>query len=238
MSIIKIRRMLYSLIVKLFALFAVLLCVVPVFMLVLLGINGSWEGLMPAWLDTMLLTLLAGSLSALAGLTWALFITEGLPIRFHDSMRKIVDVCAGLAPVVMGVLILLWMDEKLGVWRLLCALTMTTAPLATRHMLCALKEVQEPQRAAARALGASPVRIVLDVVLPAARRAMAAALLFAMARVCGQSSVILLLAGSRMLYLPQWVFHGGAQAFPAVLLLSITTVLLFAAGSVLNRTRR
>jgi molybdate transport system permease protein len=166
----------------------------------------SWQPLVLSFQVAALATLLCALLGTAAG---ALLASPRLPARAW--LEALITSPLVLPPTVLGyyALVALGRSSPVGrAWEAMTggsivftrtgaviAATLGGLPLAIRSTRAALEAVDPRLAQAARSLGATPLRALLTVQLPLARRGVAAGLVLAFARALGDFGVTLMVAG-------------------------------------------
>lgn len=173
-------------------------------------------GVLHAIVGTLEQLTLATALSVPLGLGAALFLAE-IGGRMARPVRTLVDAMTALPDIVAGLFILAFVILTLGVqqsgFMASLALAVTMLPIVTRASEAVLRLVPHTLREASYALGGSQWRMVLFVVLPAARSGLATAVVLAMARGVGETAPVLLTAGYSKVLNPN-PFHNWQTSLP------------------------
>jgi len=189
----------------------------------------GWGGIGHAILGTAMLVLIASLISVPIGVATAVYITEvrGKAVPY---VRFFVQAMSGVPSVVAGLFILVVMILN-GVLTQSAlagalALSILMLPTVARTAEEVLKLVPEDLRTGALALGSTRARVVLKVVLPAARTGIITATILGIARIVGETAPLLLTAlnnsqtvinpvNDPIAALPTYIFGYVAQPFPA-----------------------
>lgn len=209
----------------------------------------SKGGLLHAILGTVLMVGLATAVSLPIGILAALYVTE-VRGRLTPMVRFFVQAMSGVPSIVAGLfiyasLIISGVITYSGLAGGL-ALSILMLPTIARTAEEILRLVPEDLRTAALALGATQWRVVLFVVIPAARSGLVTAAILGIARVAGETAPLLLTAfGNRTVNLnpfegpisslPGYVFqqtllgtpNDGARAWFATMVLLVLIAILF-----------
>lgn len=173
-------------------------------------------GVLHAVVGTLEQLTLATVLSVPLGLAAALFLAE-IGGRMARPVRTLVDAMTALPDIVAGLFILAFVILTLGVqqsgFMASLALAVTMLPIVIRASETVLRLVPHTLREASYALGGSQWRMVLFVVLPAARSGLATAVVLAMARGIGETAPVLLTAGYSKVLNPN-PFHNWQTSLP------------------------
>lgn len=165
-------------------------------------------GIAPMIYGSLAVAVVALGLAVPLGLGAAVFIAEFLPVRFRLAVKTAIELLAGIPSVVYGLLGILvlrdWVYEGFQSFDPLSGDTLLTGGLLLAVMILptlislgddALRSVPASQRLAARGLGLNAAETVWHVSLPQARPAMAAAVLLAAGRACGEMIAVFLVVG-------------------------------------------
>ncbi|MCH9688682.1 MAG: ABC transporter permease subunit [Deltaproteobacteria bacterium] len=194
-----------------------LCAVVPVVLtlgLVSMLARGAWTeqglamppgGLAPAVMGTVLIAGLALLWAVPVGLAAAIYLAEFAPATWRRWLRPALELLAGV-PTVIYALLAVWVVVPaltrllpgLSVPRIVAAsmvLALMLVPTVVSLAEDALRTVPRQQREAALALGASRLRMLAYVVLPAAAPGIVAAVMLALARAVGETMIMTLVAG-------------------------------------------
>lgn len=219
----------------------------------------GWGGIGHAILGTFYIVLIATLISVPLGVGTAVYITE-VKGRFSAYVRFFVQAMSGVPSVIAGLFILtvLIFNGVLTQSVLAGALayTILMLPTVARTTEEVLKLIPEDLRTGALALGSTRARVVLKVVLPAARTGLVTATILGIGRVVGETAPLLLTAlsndqtvlnpiGNATSSLPVFIFEKVALPFPdavarawgAALVLLIIVGILFTIARVLSVRR-
>lgn len=168
---------------------------------------------MPVELQALLVSLKVSGAALLLllppGLVLALWLSRG-PSRGRTVVEALVMLPLVLPPVAVGVgLLALFGRDGLGAWLAAAGLQVVATwqgaalasavvalPVFVRVARSALDAVDPRLEAAAALLGASPVRVLVTITLPLARRGLLAGASLALARALGEFGATVLVAGS------------------------------------------
>jgi len=219
----------------------------------------GWGGIGHAILGTFYIVLIATLIAVPLGIGTAVYITE-VKGRFSAYVRFFVQAMSGVPSVVAGLFILTILIYNglfsQSVITGALAYTILMLPTVARTTEEVLKLIPEDLRTGALALGSTRARVVLQVVLPAARTGLVTATILGIGRVVGETAPLLLTAlsndqtvlnpfNSTTASLPVYIFEKVALPFPdavarawgAALTLLIIVGLLFALARVLSVRR-
>ncbi|MEH6524499.1 MAG: phosphate ABC transporter permease subunit PstC [Sneathiella sp.] len=173
-----------------------------------IGASGEF-GAVPLIAGTLLISVLALSISAPVGLLSAIYLTEYASDRTRAVIKPTLEILAGVPTVVYGFFAVLVVAPILrggGEWAgfavssesaLAAALVMgvMTIPFVSSMADDALVAVPRPLKEGALALGATHSEMVRQVLLPAALPGIMGGLLLAASRVVGETMIVVMAAG-------------------------------------------
>jgi phosphate transport system permease protein len=219
----------------------------------------GWGGIGHAILGTFYIVLIATIISVPLGVGTAVYITE-VKGRFSAYVRFFVQAMSGVPSVIAGLFILTvlifngFLTQSVLAGAL--AYTILMLPTVARTTEEVLKLIPEDLRTGALALGSTRARVVLKVVLPAARTGLVTATILGIGRVVGETAPLLLTALSNdqtvlnpisnaTSSLPVFIFEKVALPFPdavarawgAALVLLVIVGILFTIARVLSVRR-
>ncbi len=167
--------------------------------------------LMPALINTLLMTVLSLLIAIPLGLGAAIFLVEytGRNNRFVQVIRLTAETLTGIPSIVYGLFGLLFFVTALG-WRISLlsgALTLgiMIMPVILRTAEEALKAVPDSYREGSFSLGAGRLRTVFRVLLPAAIPGILAGIILSIGRIFGESAALIYTAGT-VAALPESLF--------------------------------
>jgi phosphate transport system permease protein len=163
-------------------------------------------GLLPLFIGTLKVVLVAMGFAIPIGVLAAIFASEFAPPRLREMLKPAVEVLAGIPSVVLGFFALIvmasWLQAVTGSSSRLNALNAGAALalgiLPTIFSVCedALRAVPRSYREASLALGASRWQTAWNVTLPAASAGVAAGILLGLARAVGETMIVLMASGN------------------------------------------
>ncbi len=189
----------------------------------------GYGGIAHALLGTVMIVLLAMLISVPIGIATAVYVTE-VKGRFRNYVRFFIQAESGVPSVVAGLFILtiLIFTGILSQSALAGALAyfILMLPTVARTSEEVLKLIPDDLRTGALALGSTRARVVLRVVLPAARTGIITATILGIARVMGETAPLLLTAltsdktvwnpiAEPIASLPTFIFFNVALPFPS-----------------------
>ena len=207
-------------------------------------------GMYAAMVGTLEQVALSLVMSVPLGIATAVYLNEArgwLP----RTVRTVVDAMSAVPTIVAGLFVYSMLVIRFGVDRsgiaAAFALSISMIPVVTRTAEVVLRLVPNGLREASLALGCTQWQTVKGVVLPTARSGLVTAVLLGVARVIGETSPVLLVAGSTnelnydplkdpQVSLPLFVFNqvrlpldqAVSRAFGAAVVLLVLVVVLFA----------
>lgn len=164
--------------------------------------NSKNVSLLPALLNTILMTFVTLLLAAPVGVSAAIYLAEYSKSRnpFVRLVRTMADTLSGIPSIVYGLfgLIFFVTTLKLGLSLLSGALTLTfmVLPLIMRTTEEALRSVPVSFREGSYGLGAGKLRTVFQIVLPSAMPGIASGVVLAIGRIVGETAALMYTAGT------------------------------------------
>lgn len=158
--------------------------------------------LLPAAVNTLVMTLLALLIAVPAGIGAAIYTNEYATRgnRFVAVVRLAAETLAGIPSIVYGLFGAIFFVRQLGCGKSVLAGALTLAvmilPLILRTSEEALKSVPDLYREGSFGLGAGRVRTVFKIVLPAAAPGLFAGVLLAIGRIIGESAALVFTSGT------------------------------------------
>ncbi|MDR2197453.1 MAG: phosphate ABC transporter permease PstA [Coriobacteriales bacterium] len=164
--------------------------------------NSVNVSLMPALINTVLMTLLALAFAVPIGLGGAIFLAEYARRgnRLVGLIRIAADTLAGVPSIVYGLFGLLFFVTMLG-WRMsllagACTLAIMILPLIISTAEEALRAVPDAWREGSFGLGAGRLRTVGRILLPSALPGILAGVILGIGRIVGESAALIYTAGT------------------------------------------
>ena len=240
-------------------------------------LSYSWQpvsevpkySILPLLLGTLKVTLVALLFASPLAIAAAIFTAEFASPRLREIIKPVIELLAGIPSVVLGFLALIilasWLQDTFQLDYLLNAINagiaMGLAILPVIYTVCedALTSVPRTYREASIALGVTPWKTALHVVLPAALPGIFAAMVLGFGRAIGETMIVLMASGNAAITsldftdsvrtvsatiaaeLGEVVFgsaHFHVLFFLGVMLFIITFVLNFAGDWVVNYLKR
>ncbi len=168
----------------------------------------AWEytsenvSMMPAIINTVLMTVLSLLIAAPLGIFAAVYLVEYAKRgnRFVSAVRVTAETLAGIPSIVYGLFGLLFFVTRLqwGMSLLAGAFTLAVMilPLIMRTTEEALKAVPDMYREGSFGLGAGHLRTVFSIVLPAAVPGILAGVILGIGRIVGETAALIYTAGT------------------------------------------
>jgi phosphate transport system permease protein len=162
--------------------------------------------LLPLFLGTLKVTLVAMAFATPLAILAAVFTTEFAPGWLREAIKPVVELLAGIPSVVLGFFALIvlatWLqdtfdlDFRLNAINAGLALGLAVLPIIYTVSEDALTAVPRSFRNAAFALGASPWQTAWKVVLPAALPGVFAGVVLGFGRAVGETMIVLMASGN------------------------------------------
>jgi len=168
----------------------------------------AWEytsknvSLLPALINTVLMTVLSLLLAAPIGIFSAVYLNEYARRgnRLVKLVRMAAEVLSGIPSIVYGLFGMIFFVVTLGWGYSLLAgtftLTIMILPLIMRTTEVALMSVPDAYREGSFGLGAGRLRTVFAIVLPAAVPGILAGVILAIGRIVGETAALIFTAGT------------------------------------------
>ncbi len=154
-------------------------------------------GMLPAIVGSLVVDSLALVLAAVFGIAAGVLLAEYPDHPLNPLLRLVVDVMAGLPAILMGLVAFVVVVKPLGHFSGLSgavALALLMIPIVTRATEGVLKLIPWELTEAGLALGLPRWRVILSLVLPAARGGILTGLMLALARGAGEAAPLLFTA--------------------------------------------
>ena len=165
-------------------------------------------GIMPFFVATLWVTLLATAIAVPVGVACAAYLSEVAPSKLRETLKPIIEMLAGIPSVVMGFIGLLLLSPLVqSMFNLntgLCGLTagimlsLMSLPIIVSVSEDALRAVPNEYREASFALGANRWETIRHVCIPAALSGIAAAVMLGVGRAIGETMTVLMVAGGAL----------------------------------------
>jgi phosphate transport system permease protein len=168
--------------------------------------NVPKYSMIPLFVGTLKVTLVAMAVATPIGVAAALFTSEFAPRRLREVLKPTIELLAGIPSVVLGFFALMvmatWLQDAFGFSFRLNAivaglgLALTIVPVVFTVSEDALAAVPRSFREASLALGATPWETAFKVVLPAAAPGVLAAVVLGFGRAIGETMIVLMASGN------------------------------------------
>lgn len=164
--------------------------------------NSTNVSLMPALINTILMTILSLLISTPIGIFSAIFLVEYAKSgnRFVKVIRITAETLSGIPSIVYGLFGMLFFTTALGWGMSLLSGAFTLAimilPLIMRTTEEALKAVPDTFREGSYGLGAGKLRTIFRIVLPTAMPGILAGIILGIGRIVGESAALIYTAGA------------------------------------------
>jgi phosphate transport system permease protein len=164
--------------------------------------NSVNVSLMPALINTLLMTALSLAIAAPVGIFSAVYLTEYARRgnRVVGIIRITAETLSGIPSIVFGLFGMLFFVVALQ-WGLsllagACTLAIMILPLMMRTTEEALKSVPDSYREGSFGLGAGRLRTVFRIVLPSASPGILAGIILSTGRIVGETAALIYTAGT------------------------------------------
>lgn len=170
--------------------------------------------LMPALINTIIMTFLSLLIAVPFGIFAAVFLVEYAKRgnKFMDVIRLTTETLSGIPSIVYGLFGMLFFVNTLGWGFSLLAGAFTLAimilPLIMRQTEESLKSVPDSFREGSFGLGAGKLRTVFCIVLPSAVPGILAGVILAIGRIVGETAALMYTAGT-VAKVPSSIFGSG-----------------------------
>lgn len=170
--------------------------------------------LMPALINTVIMTLLSLLIAVPFGIFSAIFLVEyaGKGNKFVEVIRLTTETLQGIPSIVYGLFGMLFFVNTCGWGFSILAgaftLSIMVLPLIMRSTEEALKSVPDSYREGSFGLGAGKLRTVFKIVLPSAIPGILAGVILAIGRIVGETAALIYTAGT-VAQVPDNVFGSG-----------------------------
>jgi len=165
-------------------------------------------GIMPFFVSTLWVTLVATAISVPIGIACAAYLAEVAPGRVREAVKPVVELLAGIPSVVMGFIGLMLLSPLVqSAFNLntgLCGLAagimlaLMSLPIIVSVSEDALRAVPDSFRQASYALGATRWETIVHVCLPAALSGITASVMLGVGRAIGETMTVLMVAGGAL----------------------------------------
>ena len=160
------------------------------------AIGSGLGGIGPAIQGTLIVVGLATAIGAPVGVLAGIYLSEfaGNGI-FPSSVRFFNDVLVGLPSIVLGIVAYVTLVTALGsfsVWAGAFALSLIMIPIVVRVTEETLKIVPNSMREGGQSLGIPKRKIVLNIILPAAKSGVITGIILAISRIAGETAPLIM----------------------------------------------
>ncbi|MFC2006064.1 phosphate ABC transporter permease subunit PstC [Chloroflexota bacterium] len=165
-------------------------------------------GIMPFFVATLWITLVATAISVPVGVACAAYLAEVAPAKVRETVKPIIEILAGIPSVVMGFIGLMLLSPLVqSVFNLNTGLSGLTAGIMLSLMSLpiiisvsedALRAVPDDFRQASYALGATSWETIRHVLIPGALSGVTAAIMLGVGRAIGETMTVLMVAGGAL----------------------------------------
>jgi len=165
-------------------------------------------GIMPFFVATLWVTLVATAISVPVGVACAAYLAEVAPAKVRETVKPVIEVLAGIPSVVMGFIGLMLLSPLVqSVFHLNTGLSGLTAgimlslmslPIVISVSEDALRAVPDDFRQAAYALGTTRWETIWHVSIPGALSGITAAIMLGVGRAIGETMTVLMVAGGAL----------------------------------------
>lgn len=176
--------------------------------------NSTNVSMMPAFINTVIMTLMSLVIAVPLGIFAAIFLVEyaSRGNRFLEIIRLTTETLSGIPSIVYGLFGLLFFVSTLG-WGFsliagACTLAIMILPLIIRTTEEALKSVPDSFREGSFGLGAGKLRTVFKIVLPSAVPGILAGVILGVGRIVGETAALIYTAGT-VARVPDNIFGSG-----------------------------
>ena len=165
-------------------------------------------GIMPFFVSTLWITLVATAISVPVGVACAAYLAEVAQARVRETVKPVIEILAGIPSVVMGFIGLMLLSPLVqSIFNLntgLCGLTagimlaLMSLPIVISVSEDALRAVPDDFREAAYALGATRWETIWHVCIPGALSGITAGVMLGVGRAIGETMTVLMVAGGAL----------------------------------------
>jgi len=156
------------------------------------GLGGIGPAIQGTFIVVGLTTAIGAPVGVLAGIYLSEFAGNGI---FPASVRFFNDVLVGLPSIVLGIVAYVTLVIALGsfsVWAGAFALSLIMIPIVVRVTEETLKIVPNSMREAGQSLGIPKRKIIMNIVLPAAKSGVLTGIILAISRVAGETAPLIM----------------------------------------------
>jgi phosphate transport system permease protein len=156
------------------------------------GLGGIGPAIQGTLIVVGLTTAIGAPVGVLAGIYLSEFAGKGI---FPSSVRFFNDVLVGLPSIVLGIVAYVTLVIALGsfsVWAGAFALSLIMIPIVVRVTEETLKIVPNSMREAGQSLGVPKRKIILNIILPAAKSGVLTGIILAISRIAGETAPLIM----------------------------------------------
>jgi len=170
--------------------------------------------LVPAFINTVIMTVLALCVSGPIGISSAIYLVEYAKKgnKFVEVVRITSETLSGIPSIVYGLFGMLFFVGALGFGYSILSGALTLSimilPLIMRTTEEALKTVPDSYREGSFGLGAGKLRTIVKIVLPTAMPGILSGIILSIGRIAGESAALIYTAGT-VASLPKNIFSSG-----------------------------
>jgi len=170
--------------------------------------------LVPAFINTVIMTVLALCVSGPIGISSAIYLVEYAKKgnKFVEIVRITSETLSGIPSIVYGLFGMLFFVGALGFGYSILSGALTLSimilPLIMRTTEEALKTVPDSYREGSFGLGAGKLRTIVKIVLPTAMPGILSGIILSIGRIAGESAALIYTAGT-VASLPKNIFSSG-----------------------------
>jgi phosphate transport system permease protein len=162
-------------------------------------------GIWPLIVGSLVITLFASLIAVQLGVFSAIYIAEIAPPLVKEIFKPVIELLAGLPSVALGffgmAVLAPWLQDTfnlptgLNVANASLVLALMAVPTIASISEDALHSVPQEYKEASYALGATRFETIVTIIVPAALSGISTAVILGMARVIGETMIVLMVAG-------------------------------------------
>jgi phosphate transport system permease protein len=162
-------------------------------------------GIWPLIVGSLVITLFASLIAVPLGVFSAIYIAEIAPPLVKEIFKPVIELLAGLPSVALGffgmAVLAPWLQDTfnlptgLNVANASLVLALMAVPTIASISEDALHSVPQEYKEASYALGATRFETIVTIIVPAALSGISTAVILGMARVIGETMIVLMVAG-------------------------------------------
>lgn len=164
--------------------------------------NSTNVSLVPAAINTLIITFLSVGISSLLGIFTAIYLVEyaNNTSRLVQIIRVTTETLSGIPSIIYGlfgsIFFVLFLGLGMSIMSGILTISIMVLPLIIRATEEALKSVPMEYREASFGLGAGKLRTIFQIVLPSATNGILAGMILAVGRIVGETAGLLYTAGT------------------------------------------